>query len=77
MFSHTAAVAVVFALVLQRQVQAFHQAEEVAVTVGSQAIGARGHKVVGVAVGVAAVFRQHVGIGFCVVHHAVVTAVVE
>ena len=69
--------AFVFTLILQGEVQTLHQTEEIAVTVGCDAVGAACHKVIRIGVGVAAELRQHIGPAFNVVQHAVVTTVVE
>ena len=57
--------------------QTVDEAEEVAVTVGCHAVGTAGHVNVGLGVGIAAEFRQHIGPGFNVVDHAVVPAIVQ
>ena len=57
--------------------QAVDEAEEIAVTVGGHAVSTAGHVNVGLSVGITAEFRQHISPGFDVVHHAVVTAIVE
>ena len=67
----------IFALVLQRKVQALHQTIEVGVTVGCHAVCAAGHEVVGFGVGVATELRQHIGPAFHVVQDTVVTTVIE
>ena len=67
----------IFTLILQGEVQAVNQTEEVIVTVGCNAVSAAGHKVIGLGVGVAAEFWQHIGPAFYVVQYAVITAIVE
>ncbi len=68
--------AAVFALILQREVQAIHQAEEVGVTVSGIAVTTLLHKVVS-AVGVAAELRQNIGPGGHIIGYAVVTTIIE
>ncbi|MNP38043.1 hypothetical protein D3C76_1315270 [compost metagenome] len=76
-FAVGAGIVFVLALILQRELQAVDQAEEVVVTVGSHAVGAPGHKVVGFDIGIIAKFRQHIRPGADVIDNAVVAAVVE
>ncbi len=73
------AVAVVFiiALVLQREVKPFNHAEEIGVAIRRHTITTTHHVVVAVGIGVAAEHRQHIGPGFDVINHAIVTAVIE
>ena len=70
------AYATVFTLILNSEVQAINQAEEIAVTVGRKAVTTLLHEVVRT-VGVAAEFWQNVGPGSYIVNHTVVTTVVE
>ncbi len=67
----------IVALILHGNVQPLHQAEEIGVTPGRHAVGTAGHKVIGIGIGVAAEFRQHIGPALYVVQHAVVAAVVK
>ncbi|MPM95804.1 hypothetical protein SDC9_142959 [bioreactor metagenome] len=75
LFFHIAVL--VFTLILQGQIQAIHDAEEVGVTVSCQAAGTFGHKVIGLCGGVAAEFREHIGPCFHVIQRTQVTTIIK
>ena len=75
LFFHIAVL--VFTLVLQREIQTIHDAEEVRITIGRQAAGAFGHKVIGLCGGVTAELGEHIGPRFHVVQRAEVTTVIK
>ena len=67
----------VFTLVLQGEIQAINDAEEVGVTVRRQTAGAFGHEVIGLRGRVPTELREHIGPRFNVVQRTQITTVVE
>ena len=69
-------VTLVFTQVLNSEVQAINQTEEVGVTIGSNAANTTNEEVIAVC-RVTAKLRQHIGVTQCIINHTVVTAVIE